>query len=383
MGKLKKMEKGILLYLKEAKLSIIIVLCWFLVGFIYYSITVPGTFPNNLPFIILSTFYLRDPIDNDIFAALYTLVGTIIISQGVFAFILTKTFEKYDPALACKMIAKDMKKPVVIFHHGHIGNRIVQYLRERNRNYIIVEEKRDDVEDLLDDGQPVIIGDLDSDQTMEEANIKKAVAVVCATDDMEKALVITNKVRKINPKCELLVRLYDDRLREVLEQPPYGVHTFSTSKMTIDMMKSEWIYAMKGKVLVIGANLFTRRLIDELVKANREVILVDENDDEVDFYKNTNIKAFEGNPSSIDFLESQEIGIQYVSQVFIGIHENTSEEIAICCNIRKKYPDLAIYMRVFNDDLTEFLEKMGVHCFSTSKQSFKEIERRFLAKYIK
>ena len=353
---------------------------WFSIGGIYYIFQ----FPGEISLALLHIFFLVEPSGGDIFSTFYALIGTIIISQGIFAFILTKSFEKHDPKLSSRMIAKEIdENHIVIIHHGHIGSRITNYMKKHGQKYIVIEEKRELVEELLIDGEPVIIGKPTSESVLEDANIKTAKAVIMATNHVAISLVIVNKIRKLNPNCEILIRIFDDRLREILESEPYNAHCFSTSKTTIEKKKDEWILSKKGKAIIIGITHFTQRLVEELINANRDVVIIDNDEDELEYYQGTNIKAFEGDASSSAFLETPEINISEAEQVFIGENNNLSDSVATSANIKKKYPNIDVYVRLFSDDLAEFLERLEVKTFSTSKFTFSLLEKDVLPNLIK
>lgn len=383
LTKLKKYSKNVSLYFKDAKWSIFIVVIWFLIGATYYAIREPGA---GITEIILLTFYLKEPSYTETFVAFYRLVGTVIISQGVFAFIISKSFEKYDPMLSSREIAKEIHEDhVVVVHYGHIGQRITDYLRQKKQKYVVIEQEKEAVKTLLDIGEPVIVGDPISDNVLLDAHVDKAHAVILCTNDTKQALILSNKIRHFNknPDCRLIVRIFDDKLRKILEKPPYNAICFSTSKTTIENMKDKWIYAKKGKAIIIGVTYFTIRLIGELRAANREVLVIDDNEEDLDYFKGTDIKTFSGDPTQMSYLELPEIDIGSADQVFIGIKEEMSDSISISASIKRLYPNVDVYVRLFDDNLAEFLERLDVKTFSTSKFTFTILEKKLLHQLIK
>jgi len=325
--------------------------------------------------ILFYTFYIREPTDGDSATIIYQFLGSVVISQGVFAFIIQKSFEKRDTKITSRLIAQDIKEDhIVIFHHGHVGSRITDLFRDHNQKYVIVEKEKALVADLLEDGEPVIVGNPIAENVLEDASIAGARAVIITENEAKTTLILMNRIRKLNRDCPIYVRIFDDRLGEILEQRPYYATSFSTSRSSITRMKSEWIDFKKGKAIVIGISNFTKVLVEQLEYAQREVIVVDERENEVDYYKGTNIKAFEGDPTQIEFLESPEINLKTAVQVFVGIKEAAEDSITIATQIKKKYPNIEVRMRLFSDDLAEFLEQMGVETFSTSKYTFNTLK---------
>jgi Trk K+ transport system NAD-binding subunit len=368
----RRIRKNILLYFKEAKWSFLIILIWFIVGFFYFLVTETD---QSISDILLYTFYIQDPPLGNPGTILYNTIGTIIISQGVFAFIIQKSFEKRDTKITSRLIAQDIRAHhVVIIHHGHVGTRITDYFRENNQPYILIERDRELVEELLDAGEPVIVGEPISEGVLQDASIHRAKAVVITENNAKTSLILMTRIRKLNPDCKIYVRIFDDRLGEILEQPPYNGISFSTSRSTITRMKSEWVNLKEGKAVVIGISNFTKRLVEQLVKARRETVVIDERSNEVDFYKGTKVKAIEGDPTQIEFLETPEIDVASASQVFVGIKEAAEDSITIATSIKKKYPSIEVKMRLFSDELAEFLEQIGIETFSTSLYTFNTLK---------
>ncbi|MHA1339282.1 MAG: NAD-binding protein [Promethearchaeota archaeon] len=379
MTKFKKYQKSLILHLKDNLTSIIIVAVWFLIGATYFIITESNATPLD---ILLLTFYLKEPENNDIFIAFYRLIGTIIISQGVFQIIIERSSEKSNPQLTCKEIAKDIKEPIVVFHHGHVGKRVTDYLREQKIKYIVVEEDEKLVEELLDAGEPVVVGSPTKNSLLDLIDIKNAKAIIVATHETKNALIISNKIRDINPNCPMAVRIFEDELRKALEQPPYNAFCFSTSFTSLERIKDKLIYGHKGRALVISVSHFTTRLAYELYKAGREIIIIDKDEDDIEHFKAAPFKAIEGDPTSLSFLETPNIDLKSIEQVFIGAGEDLSHTVRAATQIKRKYPEIEVYVRIFNDDLAEFLNKFGIQTFSTSKFTFEIIKEKFLDQII-
>ncbi len=370
-SRVKRFSKSVILYFKESKWSFFIIIIWFLIGFVFFMATEYTKTDVTILDIIYYTFYIREPSSEDSATIIYQFLGSVVISQGVFAFIIQKSFEKRDTKLTSRLIAKDVKEDhIVIVHHGHVGSRITDFFRNHNQKYVIIEKDKKLVTDLLEDGEPVIVGNPIAENVLEDANIAGARAVIITENETKTTLILMNRIRKLNRNCPIYVRIFDDRLGQVLERSPYNAISFSTSRSTIRRMKEEWVHMNKGKAVVIGISNFTKVLVEQLIIAGRDVVVIDKDENDVEYYKGTNVQAFEGDATQIEFLESPEIDIRTASQVFIGIKEAAEDSITIATQIKQKYPNIEVKMRLFNDELAEFLEQVGVETFSTSKYTF-------------
>jgi len=368
-AKSRRIRKSLLLYFKESRWSFLVVIIWFVIGFCYFLIT---EYQEGIINILLYTFYINQPsAEQNPAIILYQFLGTVVVSQGIFAFIIQKGFEKRDTKITSRMIAKDItQNHIVIIHHGHIGSRIADFFRQNDQKFILIENDRELVEDSLEAGEPVLVGNPISERILKDASIDRARAVIITENDAQITLILMNRIRKLNSTCPIYARMFDDRLGEILEQPPYNAISFSNSRSTIDRMKSDWVDSVQGKAVVVGITNITKRLVEALVAAKREVVVIDEEQDAIDYYKGTNIKAIEGDATQIEFLENPEIDLQNASQVFIGINKAVEDSITIAIKIKRKYPNIRVKMRLFNDDLADFMEQLGIKTFSTSRHTF-------------
>jgi len=65
---------------------------------------------------------------------------------------------------------------------------------------------------LRDEQVPLLIDDIRSPQCLPRTNLRKASAIVCATDDDLANLNIALDARKMNPDIRVVIRLFDDDL---------------------------------------------------------------------------------------------------------------------------------------------------------------------------
>ena len=71
-------------------------------------------------------------------------------------------------------------------------------------------------DDLVGDGEPVVVDNAKQDSTLLDAGLVHARTVV-ATNNVETALLVTKKAREKNAKAHIIVRCYIDDFAEILE----------------------------------------------------------------------------------------------------------------------------------------------------------------------
>lgn len=207
---LKKTRIKLAILLKQNRIPLAILLGWFGLGFLVHM-----TLGLGIRGSLSSAFYLSFP-DND-FSRAYEKWGTAVVLGMVFAFIFQSFLERYNPKEGCHLLAKEMRNHTVVIGYSHMGARLVNNFIEKKSPYVIVEDNDRLVAKLIERGEPVITEDPKEMNTLVEAGVPKARAVVIALDKTGDTVIITKRVRDLNKGCKLIVRYFEDDMAEVIE----------------------------------------------------------------------------------------------------------------------------------------------------------------------
>ena len=114
----------------------------------------------------------------------------IFVGVGVMAYCLTRVAEfLFQRSLTnvlgrrsmMKKIAQ-MKQNAIICGYGRTGSRVVVELQAAKKQFVVIEENEEEIKRLEEQGIPYIAGDATDEETLEEANICEADALVAALD---------------------------------------------------------------------------------------------------------------------------------------------------------------------------------------------------------
>jgi len=107
-----------------------------------------------------------------------------------------------------------MKNHIVVCGLGNLGMRVVEHLHRTSAQVVVVEidaESR-----FLDDARrlkaAVVIGDMRRENTLEQANIKSARALILASDNDLANLDAGLHAREANPAIRVVMRMFDQNL---------------------------------------------------------------------------------------------------------------------------------------------------------------------------
>jgi hypothetical protein len=199
------------LIVKDNRLVLCILLAWFGLGFLVYR----AAYGLSVWDSFLASLFLETAEGN--FTTAYSMWTQGIIFGVAFSMMFQNILEKYNPERSCRMLAKEMSGHVVVIGHSHLGRRLVAHFRERRVPYCLIEKDRERVDELLREGEPLVVDDAREMDALTDANIAEARAVLIASNNLETALLVTKRVRDRNKTCKIIARCYQDEFAEILE----------------------------------------------------------------------------------------------------------------------------------------------------------------------
>lgn len=129
-------------------------------------------------------------------------------------------------------VASTMKKHTIVVGLGHLGFRVIQKLHDMGKQVVVVE--LDPATDLITAVQkmkiPVIQEDARRRATLEAANVKSAHTIILASQNDAMNLQIALKARTLNPKIQVVVRIFDQDFAQALREQ-FGFTALSATEM--------------------------------------------------------------------------------------------------------------------------------------------------------
>lgn len=103
-----------------------------------------------------------------------------------------------------------LKDTVILVGYGRVGRYIMQSIQDAHLEMVIIDSNRERVETLRENGMHAVAGDAGSIETLREAAIDKATAIVVAVPDSFEAGRIMDAARELRPDIQVLVRAHND-----------------------------------------------------------------------------------------------------------------------------------------------------------------------------
>lgn len=129
-------------------------------------------------------------------------------------------------------VASTFSNHVVLVGLGHLGFRVVKELHSLDQDVVVIERspKLDLVHQVREMDVPVLEDDGTRETVLVAAGVQRARAIILCTQDDSLNLRMALKARSLNPKIEVVVRIFDDDFAASL-QNQFGFRAMSATGM--------------------------------------------------------------------------------------------------------------------------------------------------------
>lgn len=239
----KAMWRDTLILLNEFRVPLIIFTVAVIGGGLLYAkvadwVNEPVPSRSEAIFIILTAAFLQPMgefpthLGLQLFHFLMPVIGIIILAQGLADF-GSLLFNRRARSKEWEMaVASTMNNHIVLVGLGHLGYRVAQKLYEMGKNVAVIEVKaaQHTVIAAREMGIPVIEEDARNPTALEGANIKDAHTIILASQNDAMNLQIALKARSLNPKIQVVIRIFDEDFAHALQEQ-FGFTALSATEM--------------------------------------------------------------------------------------------------------------------------------------------------------
>ena len=160
------------------------------------------------------------------------VAGLIVLAHGLAEFGVL-FFNRRSRGKEWEMaVASTYTNHIILIGLGHLGYRVVKELAGLEQDVVVVEIAAEP--DLLKHvhamGVPVIQDDGAREVTMDAAGVRRARSIILCTQNDSLNLRMALKARSMNPKIEVVIRIFDDEFADSLESQ-FGFHAMSATGM--------------------------------------------------------------------------------------------------------------------------------------------------------
>ncbi|HMF33197.1 MAG TPA: NAD(P)-binding protein [Candidatus Lokiarchaeia archaeon] len=368
MDRYPKRNAGLKLYLafKASIGQLLAIVVFFVIGFTYFYFAHSGDSAWTLWVTVQATIFIsNDVTKNDPVASLYAVIGSIVITQGVLAIIVTRVQQTFNPKKMAQILAQHASNHVIVLGFGHLGKLILEWCLQKKKDIVIIEKNDDQANAIVEAGVPTIVGDASIDGILEMAHVERAHDVVQTFNDVRTALVLAHKVHKLNPKCEFWVRCHDDKLQNVLAE--MGAKPFSTSFWIFEKLLND-LPPAPAEIAIVGYNNIGERFAEKFIEEGRPYVVIDEDPANEALLQKLEVPYVIGNGTVMNTL--RDAGVAKCSAAILCLDDQEEDSIMTVRNMQFFNPKIVIFVRCYDDEIAKVIEGMGARPFSSSKFAF-------------
>jgi len=239
-------------------------------------------------YIVLTSTFLQPPnrefphhIALQLFHFFMPIVGIIVLAQGLADFgslLFNRKARNKEWEMA---VASTLNKHIILVGLGHLGYRVALKLHEMGETLAIIElnSNADTINEARELGIPVIHDDATRPSVLEAANIGRARAIIMASQNDAMNLQIALKARSLNPKIQVVVRIFDDEFAHALQEQ-FGFIALSATEMAAPVFAAAAAGVdVTNPISIEGQLLSLARLTisEQAAFANRTIGFVEDN----------------------------------------------------------------------------------------------------------
>jgi Trk K+ transport system NAD-binding subunit len=232
-----------LILLREFRLPLLIFAATLVgAGAIYYSIAAQVNEPVDglvsAVYLVLTMAFLQPSVSFphhpllQIFFFIMPLIGVGTLAQGLADFGIL-LFNRRARSKEWEMaVASTFSNHTILVGLGHLGYRVVEKLHAMDESVVVIElnPSADLFTSVQKRGIPIIQDDATRPPALEAAGVERARTIVLCTQNDALNLKVAVKARSLNPKIQVVVRIFDDDFADSL-QKQFGFIALSATAM--------------------------------------------------------------------------------------------------------------------------------------------------------
>jgi len=154
-----------------------------------------------------------------VFATVFMLAGV-----GIVLYALTSTVQTIVQSemlltfgqLRHSLKMRQLRDHFIVCGAGRVGSHLIRGLKNTDDPFIVIERDRQNVEELMDQGIPVLVRDATLEESLREAGVEHARGLAaCLPDDADNVYVVLT-ARDLNPDLHIVARAAEEQAESKL-----------------------------------------------------------------------------------------------------------------------------------------------------------------------
>src|SRR5215210_4576715 len=151
-------------------------------------------------------------------ALLITGVGTLFYAAvSSVELVVEGTIRGYFGRGRMERAINRLRGHYILCGYGRVGRQVAAEFALDGVSFVVVEQDRETVEECVEKGYLVLLGEASDDDVLEEAGVRRARGLVAAVDSDADNVFVVLSARKLNPELHIVARASSDESAAKLE----------------------------------------------------------------------------------------------------------------------------------------------------------------------
>lgn len=130
-----------------------------------------------------------------------------------------------------------LKGQVILVGYGRVGKRIAGALETQGIAYVVVDQNRERIEDLRNNGKAAVYGNAAEPVVLAQAHVLHAAMLVIATPEILHVRQMVDTARRVNPGIEVVLRTHSEGEVQFLRSEKLGAVFFGEEELAKGMTR--------------------------------------------------------------------------------------------------------------------------------------------------
>ena len=180
--------------------------------------------------------------------AVYPVLGFILVGEGVVRLALLLMSRRHGEKEWMRVMAGTYRDHIILCGLGHLGYRVFEQLMASGVDLVVVEVDPNNrfLSQAKATGACILLRDMKDDQSLLDAGIERARAIILATNDDMANLEVAMDARRLNKGIRILLRLFEQSIAQKIAGAMTIDAAFSASALAAPIIAA---MSMQMKVL--------------------------------------------------------------------------------------------------------------------------------------
>lgn len=148
-----------------------------------------------------------------VFTLMLIVFGLVVFGYLISSLTQVLIETEFESVFGRRKLFKDISKlrdHYIISGAGRVGGRVIDELRRKNVDFIVIERDQGVAQQLLMRGDLVLVGDATDESVLEGAHVREARALITAASSDAENVYIVLTARGLNPNLYIVARAIDE-----------------------------------------------------------------------------------------------------------------------------------------------------------------------------